>query len=101
MRDFRFSPLTLLSLRIPRCDDDDDDIDDEFNGNVLYCVCCGRICKLREAARLDIFLAAELSREPCCEPLREPGPSGINFTKNVIRLECEFHKFQKFALVIN
>lgn len=63
---------TLLSLRIPRCDDDDDD-DVEFNGNVLYCICCGRICKLREEYE---FLAAELSREPCCEPLLETGPSG-------------------------
>ena len=63
--------LTLLSLRIPLCDDDDDEV--EFIGNVLYCICGGRICcKLRDEYE---FLAAELSREPCCEPLRETGPS--------------------------
>lgn len=74
--------LTLLSLRIPRCDDDDDD-NVEFNGNVLYCICCGRICKLREEYE---FLAAELSREPCCEPCCEPlldtGPSVKKKKKN-------------------
>lgn len=38
----------------------------------------GRICRLRDEYELR---AAELSRDPCCEPLREPGPS------NCIRLK--------------
>lgn len=54
---------------MPLCDDDV-----EFNGNVLYCCIGVRICKLREE---NEFLAAELSREPCCEPLLECGPSKI------------------------
>lgn len=39
----------------------------------MFAGCGGRICcKLRDEYE---FLAAELSREPCCEPLRETGPS--------------------------
>lgn len=60
---------TLLSPRNPPfC------MDDELMGNVLNCIGEGRVCcKLRD----DEYelLAAELSREPCCEPLRDPGPS--------------------------
>lgn len=72
---------------MPLCDDDDDEV--KFDGNVLNCI-CGRICKLRE--EYEEFRAAELSREPCCEPLLECGPSAkeINEKKmHVIQLiEC-------------
>lgn len=54
--------LTLLSMRSPFCDV-------ELIGIVLN----GIGCKLRDDEY--VFLAIEFSRELCCEPLRDPGPS--------------------------
>lgn len=43
-------------------------------GNVLNCIGAGRNCCILREDEYEL-LAAELSREPCCEPLRDPCPS--------------------------